>query len=223
MSHELVESQSTFQSFANESLSTNVTLELFQWTRRRWIHQLRWRRLLPALSKNWRQAEIRSWRMWTLLFRSFQYRRCMHVTNVNLQLFTTFEKWVTLGAFEFTWRHQGRNRRFSFLFQKGLPSPCISSLCWGARPFSRWFDLWYLPLGVQGEAEGGADVDREGKFLALAGQCLAEGQALRGLQNLRWDHVFATKMPYLMFETKMIYCKIFMGILSETLYLLLVF
>ena len=47
---------------------------------------------------------------------------------------------------------------------------------------------------------------------------------LESLQNLRWERVLATKMPYLMFfETKMIYFKIFMGILSETLYLLLVF
>ena len=43
---------------------------------------------------------------------------------------------------------------------------------------------------------------------------------LESLQILRFERVFATKMY---FERKKIYFKICMGILSETLYLLLVF
>ena len=70
--------------FANESLSTHsrvtiiITLEFFRWALRRgWF--------LPTLSKNWCQDEIRNWRKWTLLFRSFQRRNSMRVSNVSYQ------------------------------------------------------------------------------------------------------------------------------------------
>ena len=67
-------------------------------------------------------------------------------SEMNLQSIFRFECILTLVTLEsfhlnlltiFSFFHrnfmlrlpQGRSRRFSFLFQKGLPSPCISSLC----------------------------------------------------------------------------------------------
>ena len=43
-------------------------------------------------------------------------------------------------------------------------------------------------LGVQREGEGGADGDGELEVLALAGQCLAEVQALGGQRGVRLTH-----------------------------------
>ena len=118
--------------FANESLSTHsrvtiiITLEFFRWALRRgWF--------LPTLSKNWCQDEIRNWRKWTLLFRSFQRSNSMRVSNVSFQQFFRFEGWITLSALKFLGddvgvpshlgSHQGGSRRLSFLLQKGFPSP----------------------------------------------------------------------------------------------------
>ena len=173
--------------FANESLSTHsrvtiiITLEFFRWAlRREWF--------LPSLSKNWCQDEIRNWRKWTLLFRSFQRRNSMRVSNVSFQQFFRFEGWITLSALKFLGddvgvlshlgSHQGGSRRLSFLLQKGFPSPCIPPQWWGAWPLSKWFDFTVLLPGIQGEDEGRANVDREGELQTLAGQCLAKIQTL---------------------------------------------
>ena len=186
--------------FANESLSTKsrvaiiITLEFFRWAwGRGWF--------LSSLSKNWCQGEIRNWRKWTLLFRSFQRRNSMLVSNVSFQLFFRFDGWITLSALEILGdddgvlghlrSHQGGSRRLSFLLQKGFPSTCIPPQCWGAWPLSKWFDFTGLLPGIQGEDEGRANVDREGELQTLAGQCLAKIQALscqRGVVPCHCSH-----------------------------------
>ena len=76
------------------------------------------------------------------------------------------------------WRSIHRQNGILFLLQKLIPSPCIPPLSGGADLFPGFGSKSIAPSCVQGKREAGIDLEGEAEGLALAGQCLAEGQAL---------------------------------------------
>ena len=80
------------------------------------------------------------------------------------------------------------NCRVLFLFQEFFLASCISPERWGAAPLLGHWGHRCLDPGVQGEGEGGANCKREVECHTLAGQRLAEVQALGGQDGITFTH-----------------------------------
>ena len=91
--------------------------------------------------------------------------------------------WLAINEVGSTWW-----KGFSFLLQKFCSPPSISSYGRRALPLHS-FGGWGQALpGVQGERKGGANGEREGEDLLMAGQRMAEIHALGGQRKIHRSH-----------------------------------